>query len=236
MAFNRISRARKRDLEKPDGFLNWSSRFLQAVSRYQTHLFWGVIGVLAVVSAVGLYGVYGRRADTKAATELSRLTSVYQNEMVSGTPQSALEKIQADMAILIDQYGHRTPGQMAKVLLAGYYLEARQPEKAIEFYQSAMGDAAAGSYVAAVCLNGLGYAYEESGDFSAALGSFQQVAESQSGGLRADALYNAARMHSLLGNIEESRSALKDALEEDPGYLYADLIKAEIPKERSTGD
>ncbi len=229
MAYKRISRARKRDLEKPDGFLAGSSRLLQALSRYQTQIFWGAIGILAVVSAVGLYGVYGRQADTKAATELSRLTSAYQKEMVSGTPQSALEKIQAEMVNLIDQYGHRTPGQVATVLLAGFYLEARQPEKAIDFYQSALGDAHAGSYLSVICLNGLGYAYEDSGDYSAALGFYQKVAEAQSSGLRSDGLYNAARMNSLLGNIEESRSALKEVLDENPDYLYADLIKSEIP-------
>lgn len=228
MGYKRISRARKRDLQQPDEFLTWSSRFLVAVTRYRTQIVWGLVGILAISIGLVGYGLHARRAEAKAAAMLSRLVEAYQAERASAASNQALEGVEAEFEALISSYGRRTAGQMAKVYFAGFQSEAGQTDKAIELYQTALDELAPGTYFHAAALNGLGYAYEQSGDYTAALNCFKQLAEGDEPFFKADGLYNAARMYALTGAPDKSREAMEQVAASRPAYLYAELINAKI--------
>ncbi|MFZ7127055.1 MAG: tetratricopeptide repeat protein [Desulfobacterales bacterium] len=226
--YKRISRARKRDLQQPDEFLTWSARLLQTVAKFKNRIIWGAIAAVVVAAGIMGYNAYLNQREMKAYAGLGRLVETYQAERAPGSADEALERVRADMEALIGSHGSGTAGKMAKVLLAGYSYEAGKTEAAIDLFKQALQDFEPGSYYHAAILNGLGYAYEKSGDFKAALAQFERLTGEAGGFLKTDALYNSARMYGRLGEKDKRESALRKIVDDRPDYLYADLIASEV--------
>lgn len=228
MAYKRISRARKRDLQQPDEFLTFSSRLIEAAHRYRKQLAWVLIGMLAIGVGVTGYGVYSNRAETEAATLLSRAMEAYQAERTTGSATQALERVRSEMQTLIQDHGGTTAGSVAKVFFARFYYDAEQPQDAIALYKDALKNFKAGTFYYASSLNGLGYAYEKAGDYASALDCFKQLSEGAEGFFQTDGLYNASRMYARMEETEKSRAALKELIAKNPDYLYTELIASKI--------
>jgi hypothetical protein len=103
MAQKRISRARKRDLEKPDEFLTLTSRLLEKIKTYWKPISAG--GVVLVVILVGVLAAryFSERAEAQAFVLLNQAMNHFTTERRSQDPAKALDAVTPEFETLFTQ-------------------------------------------------------------------------------------------------------------------------------------
>jgi tetratricopeptide (TPR) repeat protein len=228
MSRKRISRARKRDLEQPDEFLSLTTRFLAKLNQYRKPL--SITAGALILVAMGLTAVryFDQKAEEKALTQLSTEMSAYTQAMQQSTPQNALEIVRPGFDKLLADHESRLGGQMARLYWADLNFDAGRSEEAILQFERARKDFNPGDFTFGAALCGLGYAYAAAGQNEKAMECFKTLSEGPYPALRTDALFQLAQIHAVMGDEEATKALRRRILEENPAYLYADMIRETI--------
>lgn len=230
MSRKRISRARKRDLEQPDEFLSLTTQLLARLNQNRKRVIWVTAVLLLVVAAFGAVHYFGRKAEEKALTQLSAEMSTYTQIAQRTTPQEALESTREGFEKLLANYGDRLGGKLARLYWADLNFAAGQNEAAIAQFAHAQADFKPGDFAFGAALYGLGYAYAAAGQNDKALNCFKTLSEGPYPALRTDALFQMTQLYASLGDEGQAQAIEKRIVDEDPGYLYADLLRENTGK------
>lgn len=224
MAQKRISRARKRDLERPDEFITFGSRMLNAFRTHWKTVSFGIGVVVVLVVGVLVYGYFGQKAEDRAILLLNQAMDRYTAELSRQGPEPALEAVAADFKTLLADYGDRQTGAVARVLYAQINYRAGRWEAAEAAYEDALRRFPENAYGAAAAWNGLGYTRAAAGENEKAITAFTKVVSGPDPVLKADALYQLALLYRQTGREDEYRATVETLKKDYPDFMYAEVL------------
>ena len=224
MAQKRISRARKRDLEKPDEFLTLTSRMLEKVKTN-----WKPISAVAVVLFVILAGVlaaryFSKKAEEQAFVLLNQAMVHFAAERGNQDPAKALEAVTPDFETLFTKYGDRRGGAEARLVFAQMNYLAGRPEAAAGQYEEALRLYPENSFAASAARSGLGYAQAAAGQNEKAIAAFSALVDGQNPIFKADALYQLSLLYRKTGQETAYAKTIQTLKENYPQFMYAGMI------------
>jgi tetratricopeptide (TPR) repeat protein len=227
MAQKRISRARKRDLEKPDEFLTLTSRILETIKNNWKPISAGGIALLVVLGAVLATRYFSQKAEDKAFVLLNQAMNHYAAERRSQDQAKALASVTPDFEALFAKYGDRRGGAAARLIFAQMNYAAGHPAVAATQYEKALKFYPQGSYAEAAAWSGLGYARAGAGQNEKAIAAFTAIVDGQNSIFKADAWYQLSLLYRKTGQEANYDKAIQTLKEDYPQFMYAEMITDE---------
>ncbi|HLP15805.1 MAG TPA: tetratricopeptide repeat protein [Bacteroidota bacterium] len=172
------------------------------------------IGLIAAVVILGawFYVNNARNNNEKAANDLAKVFSYYDNGQYQAAITGLPEKNVPGLQTIVDNYGSTKTGNLAKFYLADAYYNTQQYDKALQLY----GDVSAGvDIVDIAAMAGEAACYEAKGDFEKAAKLYEKAGKKSSSDPNApENLVAAARNYAKKGDKERAVELYKLVKEE----------------------
>ncbi len=228
MSQKRISRARKRDLEKPDEFISVTATAIQSLNRYRTPLAIGVVVVFAALAVFSAVRFFGNRAESRAFERLSANLNAYEEAARAGTPRKALEQVKSSFETFLSEDARREGGRLGRLVYADLNYRAGLYDVAVAYYEQALEALPSDHFAYENALSGMGYALLGANQDEAAAEWFKKLVDGNHPQLKADALFQLGRFYGKQGQTDKQNEVYQRLLEEAPAYIYADLIRQKV--------
>ena len=218
-------KTRKELLKEPDEFMTISGKLIGFAVDHKNQLTYalGIIVVLALV--ISGYRFFSIRSENKALSLLDQSMTKYEKVKNDRKPAETYEQVSADFQLIIDKYGRKNSGKIAKLTYANICYKAGKYEQAIELYNGSLDDFEKYPAIHNQVLGSLGYAYEQQNDYASAVRYFEKLSSAQGTIMRSEALYRLGWLYDKLGNTEKSRAAYNAIISDYPDFIYIDLVK-----------
>lgn len=211
---NRVSLARKKELEEPDKILAFLLRFSEAVVKHRKRIIAGVVGVIAlIVLGLGIQS-YLRNQETRAFNRLAEVTTA-----------GAAETVKSQYQLLYENYGGTLAGKMAGFRYADACYRSGDFSSATAIYKKLSKNFSGTPFFRQRALSSLGYAYEAAGEQAQARACFEKIVSDPEAVLKDKALFNLARLWEAGGEKQKSRELFATLAADYPDSLYADLAR-----------
>lgn len=220
--------SRKELLKEPDEILTFSRRLFAFAVTHRVQLLSALGVIFAITLIVSGVQFYAERQEAEAFRLLKEGREEYRTLASESSPAEAYAAVQDHFESLISAYGNRDGGKLARLAFADMAYEADDPDTAVELYTQALEDFGDDPSLRNLVLSGLAYAYEGQGDPEAAVRYFEQIASGTGSAMKSDALFQLGRLYAEMGQSEKSRETYERLLEDDPDFLYADLVKERL--------
>ena len=218
-------KTRKELLKEPDEFITISGKIIGFIVAHKNQLTYtlGVIVALALIFSG--YRFFSIRSENKAAALLDQSLAKYENLKKDAQPVTAYDQVSADFQLILDKYGSKPSGKIARLNYANICYEAGKYDQAIELYKRSLTDFEAHPVIHNQVVGSLGYAYEQMADFAGAVSYFKQLSLAPDTIMRAEALYNLGWLYDKLGQTDKSQEAYSKIISDHPDFIYIDLVK-----------
>ena len=220
---DKISNARKKELEQPDPFLESLYNGMAFVRAYQKQLIWALCIVVAVVGGVAGTVYTIRSSETRAAALLAQCLERYD----AADPQAGYDAVQADMASLMEVYPNTHAGKMGRVRFAEMAYDAGKFDQALDLYKAALetfdNDPLMGNLIQVV----LGHTCLMLDKTDQARDFFKAVAEGNTDFLKDEALFNLALLAEKAGDSNLVTSYYTRIVSEHPQSIYSAIARAQ---------
>ena len=228
MAFKRVSRARKRDLEEPDRITIFLNELLEFATKYKVHLS-AALGVIVVV-IIGVAGFFysTNKAENKASALLSNGLNKYQAIANKNGPGQAYLDVVDDFNLIIRNYSGKKGGKLAKLMFANICYDSGNFDKAINLYNQSLQDFGDNPFLKNLVLSGLGYSHEAQKDYKTAANYFKMIVASSDFSMRDEALFKLAGAYAAMGDYEERLNALKKIISDHKDSIYIEIVKEKM--------
>ena len=224
MAKKRVSRSRKRDLDKPDEFISFWSKVFELISEYKL-IFSSALGVMVVVIIVITGMVYFiKKSEDNAFALLQQGIVNYQTKLKTSAPEKAYLDVQKDFQLIMDEYSNRSGGKLAGFIYANICYTEKDYDKAIELYNQFLPKFDDEPFIKNLLLNGLGYAYKAKKDYQTAAKYFEIIASDPDYTIKDEALFNLGEIYAAMGNHDKSITAFKQIISDHSDSMYIDLV------------
>lgn len=228
MGKKRVSRSRKRDLNKPDEFISFWTKVFGWISEYKL-LFYSALGVMVAIIIVIIGIVYFiKKSEDKAFAMLQRGIINYQTELKNNTLEKVFLDVQKDFQLILDKYSNRDGGKLASFIYANICYTAKDYDKAIELYNKSLPNFNDELFIKDLILNGLGYAYKAKKDYKAAAKYFEIIASSPDYTIKDEALFNLGEIYDAMGDHDKSITAFKEIISDHSGSMYIEIVKERV--------
>ncbi len=220
--------SRKKLLKEPDEFISVSSKILNYFVKNKV-VFISVIGVIfgTILVVSGVFYFSGK-AESEAFAMMRKGLSRYQTVLEEDDPKEAYDTVGKDFKRIIDDYGTRMGGKLARMTYAGIAYDAGDYDKAISLYSQALEDSIDYPSLTNLVLQGLGYCYEAKKDYPSAIKYFKRIATGGDPLLKPDACFNLGRIYALTGDSAKSREFYKKIVAEYPDFIFINIVKDKI--------
>ena len=163
---------------------------------------------LVVIVAVAFFYVKNRNADNdKAATELAKVYSFYDNGQYQIAIDGVRERNIVGLKAIVDEYGSTRSGTMANLYLGNCYYNLGKFNEALKAFEDFSPD---GELLTVSRYAGIGSCYEALGQYKEAAESFEKAATKYGNNLNAaENLNNAARNYAASGQKEQALDLYK---------------------------
>ena len=222
-------KTRKQLLNEPDEFITFSSKMIKFAIKYQTHLTWALGITLAFVVIISGLRFFSIRSENKASLLLDQNISEYAKIKAEKKPVEVYDAVSGNFQSLINNYGSKESGKLARLMFANICYDAGKYKQAIELYKTSLTDYKDHPMISDQVLVSLGYASEQSENFTAAVEYFEQISSKTDGSMRGEALYHLGRLYDKLGQNSKSVEAYNKILSDHPDFIYIELVKERTP-------
>jgi tetratricopeptide (TPR) repeat protein len=230
---SKVKKSRKELLHEPDEFLVLSQRLVNFLRTYQQQALYIGLGIFLILATVAVVRLVSDRSEDKASRLWANIKTHYGSvlqEKDSGTAgaKAALAAVEADFIQLIDKYGSKPSGKLARLNYAQLCLAAGKAEAAkAQFMASlkALGDDPAWREVT---LSGLAHALAQTGEYAKAAERFEELLASEGNVLKADALFQLGWLYAKTGDSDNGRQAYERLLADYPDSTSAELARDQI--------
>ena len=222
-------KTRKELLKEPDEFITLSGKLIGFAVEHKTLLTYSIAIILALaVIATGIR-FFSIRAENKAAALLDNSLTKYQSlENEKKAPEEVYGAVSSDFQLILDKYGSKESGKIARLTFANICYQAGKYEQAIELYKRSLVDFEKHPLIQYQVLGSLGYAWEQLNDYAAAAVYFEKLSSAPEPIMRAEALYHLGLLYDKLGQTEKSKAAYNKILSEHQDFIYLDLVKEQM--------
>ena len=221
-------KTRKELLKEPDEFITFSGKLIAFATEHKTQLTYalGIIAALAVIiSGIRFFSI---RSENNAAALLDKTLFEYNSIKAEKTSAEVFSEVSEDFELILQKYGGKNNGKLARLIYANLCYDAGKYEQAIDLYKASLTDFEKQPLIYHQILSSLGYAYEQKKDYSTAAGFFEKIVSAQGATTRDEALYNLGRLYDELGQTEKSREAYKKIISDHQDFIYIELVKERL--------
>lgn len=216
---------RKQLLKEPDEFITFSGKLIQFGMRYKTQLTYVAAILVGLIVVVSGYRFFSIRSENNAETLLNQAVAKYQTALNGQDSEKAYQTVSEDFQLILNKYGSKNSGKIARVIFANICFDAGDYAKAIELYRQSLEDFKKHAFMINLIRNDLGYAHEQLNDIPMAVSYFEKIAENQEPILRDDALFNLGVLYENSGDHQKSADAFQRIITEHPDSMYIEMVK-----------
>lgn len=216
---------RKQLLKEPDEFITLSGKILQFAIAHKKQVSWGLSAVLAGVILVSAVQYFLYVADNKSLVLLEENMAKYGALSEEKGAQEAYLELQGAFGEMLDKYGRRAGGKLARVMYADICFNAQEYDKAIELYTRSLEDFDDNRFHRALILKSLGYAHEGKEDLATAASYFAMVDSIPDAIMKDEALFSLGRIYEAIGQQEKSTDAFKRLISDHSDSMYVEIAR-----------
>jgi tetratricopeptide (TPR) repeat protein len=222
-------KTRKELLKEPDEFLTVSGKLIGLAVEHKTLLTYSIAIIIALAVIVTGIRLLSIRAENKAAALLDNTLTKYESlKNEKKIPEEVYGAVSPDFQLILDKYGGKESGKIARLTFANICYNAGKYEQAIELYKTSLEDFETHPLVRYQVLGSLGYAWEQLNDYATAAVYFEKLTSAPEPIIRAEALYHLGWLYDKLGQSEKSKAAFNKILSEHQDFIYLDLVKEQM--------
>jgi outer membrane protein assembly factor BamD (BamD/ComL family) len=226
MAKKKVSR--KELLKKPDEFLTFSSKALNAISAYQNQL--RVVGVALAVVVVGYLAVhtYLRHINKKGQDAYNTACYALAENMKPGADPENLNGSVELFEKVKDQYGLSKAARLALPHIAYLKFLEKEYDEAIALQQEFLDDVSGKTQYESLSRLALAACHEAKGDVKAAIETLSPVLDRPYAPFKEAAMLSLARLYRLDNEPERAKEILKEFVEEYKDSPFLPMAKARL--------
>ena len=142
----------------------------------------------------------------------------------------AYQSVTEDFHVILDKYGNKGGGKLARVTFANICFDAGEYGEAVKLYEESLKHFEQHPMIYNLILSGLGYANQQLNENQRAVTYFEKIVTRDDQVLRDEALFNLGVLYEKLGEMEKSENAFNQIVSDFPDSMYINIIK-----ERSAG-
>lgn len=223
---DKISNARRKELEQPDPILEALQRWANTVIRYkkQVAMVLGAIVAVVVVFSATLYSI--GRSEDKASEFLTQVLSNYNDT----DPVKGYETVKDDVAKFISSYPNTAASAQARVRFAKIAFDAGKFEEAHGMYLGALDKFKGDKAMESLLFSSLGRTSLALGKVDEAETWFRKIVTAKGPMRKGEALFNLGLILADRGDSEQSQELLQEVVKDHGDSIYAPMAKARIQR------
>lgn len=223
---DKISNARRKELEQPDPILEALQRWSNTVIRYkkQVAMVLGAIVAVVVVFSATLYSI--GRSEDKASEFLTQVLSNYNDT----DPVKGYETVKDDVAKFISSYPNTAASAQARVRFAKIAFDAGKLEEAHGMYLGALDKFKGDKAMESLLFSSLGRTSLALGKVDEAETWFRKIVTAKGPMRKGEALFNLGLILADRGDSEQSQELLQEVVKDHGDSIYAPMAKARIQR------
>jgi tetratricopeptide (TPR) repeat protein len=221
-------KTRRELLKEPDEFMTFSGKLIGFATEHKTLLTYALGIILALAVIISGIRFFSIRSENNASALLDKTLSEYNSIKAQKTSDEVFGEVSEDFQLILQKYGGKKSGKLARLIYANLCYNAGKYEQAIELYKASLTDFEKHPLIYNQILSSLGYAYEQQKDYSTAAGFFEKITSAEDAIMRGEALYNLGRLYDELGQNEKSREAYNKILSDHQDFIYIELVKERL--------
>ncbi len=223
---DKISNARRKELEQPDPILEALQRWANTVIQYkkQVAMVLGAIVAVVVVFSATLYSI--GRSEDKASEFLTQVLSNYSDT----DPVKGYETVKDDVAEFISSYPNTAASAQARVRFAKIAFDAGKFEEAHGMYLGALDKFKGDKAMESLLFSSLGRTSLALGKMDEAETWFRKIVTAKGSMLKGEALFNLGLILADRGDSEQSQELLQEVVKDHGDSIYAPMAKARIQR------
>ncbi len=221
----KYKKTRKELLKEPDEFITLSGKLIRSAVAHKNQLIYGlgiIVALALVFSGIRFFSI---RSENKAAALLNQSLAKYESVKDDTKPLEAYERVSTDFQSVLDKYGSKKSGKIARLTYANICYDAGKYEQAIELYKTALQDFESRPLIYNQILSNLGYAWEQLKDYATAVSYFEKLSSAPEAAIRADALFHLGWLYEKIEQPEKSKASYNKILSDHQDFIYIDLVK-----------
>lgn len=219
---------RKKLLKEPDEFLSLTSQMLRWAAEHKTRLYYALAIIVVLALTIASWRFYINRAENTAMALMQQAVAKYETVKGDSSPGKAYRDVSGDFEFILNNYGRRPSGKLARIFYANVCFDTGRYKKAIALYRQALEDFEKHPLVHNLVLSDLGYAYEQIDDDRAAVSYFEKITTGTYPILQAEALFNLGVLYEKLGEAQKSKAAYQKILAGYPDSIYFKIVKQRL--------
>jgi tetratricopeptide (TPR) repeat protein len=221
-------KTRKELLKEPDEFITLSSRLLGFIATYKNVIGVASLGVLLAAAAVSGYVWYSGWQESKAAAQLSQVLSRYERLRNETSQEKAVQEVAGEFRRILDGYGNRSNGNIARVLFANLCYQAGDFKQAVDLYQQSLAGFRDDPLMRFQLLRSLGYTYTGLKDDTTAASYFEQALSAAQKNLQDDVLFHLGELYARQGNAQKSTEAFNRLMTDHQDSVYINMVRERV--------
>jgi tetratricopeptide (TPR) repeat protein len=228
MAYQRISRSRKRELDEPDEFITLTGRLVNYAARNKQKII--AISVIALSLIVLLAGLrfYMVQTEKNAFGELDKALARYASAREKKDPKQVYLEVKPDFEKIVDQYASKKAAKIAAVVLADISYAAGEIDPAIALYEKSLKEFKNNPFYLDLIVNSLAYAWETKKEYEKAIEYLEKIRSGENSELKEEALFNLGRLYAETGHPEKEVEYFKQIEKDYPDSIYLDMVKEKL--------
>jgi tetratricopeptide (TPR) repeat protein len=217
--------SRKQLLKEPDEFITFSGKMFNFAVEHKTQLTYAGCLIVVLFLMISGYRFFSIRTEKKARAMLAQAVAKYEAAYENQDSKKAYQAVAADFEQILNKYGNKEGGKIARVTFANICFDAGEYGKAIEFYKNSLKDFENHPFIHNLILLGIGYAYEQLNDDQTAASYFEKIAASNEYVLQDQAFFNLGVLYDRLGEKQKSSRAFERIISDHQDSIYFNLVK-----------
>lgn len=226
--YNRVSLARKKELDQPDEFIVFSQRMLNLGMKYKTQIALGVGTIVTIVIVVLAVQYFINLSEDKAFAQFYTAMKNYNPAETKDGSEPLNEEAAAGLKAVIEKYPRTVAGNLSRVHLANMYYQSGEYDESINLYEKSMSYFKKSPSLKNLILSSLGHCYEAKADYPSAVKYFKMITEGQSDLFKDEAFFNLGEIYGKMGE-NDKRIEMFDNIVTD----YKDSVYINIAREAS---
>ncbi len=223
---DKISNARKKELEQPDPFIESLYRGMALARDHQKQLLLAggiLVAVILIVSGT-LYSI--RSSDDKAVSLLAQALETY------GTlePEEGYDAVQESLTRLISEYPNTGAGKMGQVRFAQICYDAGRYDQALTLYEGILEEFSNDPVMTNLIQVALGHTCQMLEKDDRAVSLFKAVAQGKTDFLKDEALFNLGLLAEKTGEGDKGLSYFNQIVSDHAQSIYSSIAQSRVAK------
>jgi TolA-binding protein len=167
------------------------------------------------------------KTENRGSFVLTQLMGRYRAAVKIEGPEKAYVTTRKEFHAFLDTYSGQACGRFGRLAFAHICYRAGKLDAAASLYAQAMKDFPNSRMIKDMAACGLGYCYEEKGEYKKAVGLFKSVVKDPGAVMADEAMFTLGRLYGDLGEKGKRTEILKRLAEQHPDSIYQKIAQEE---------